>query len=66
MGFFLGLLGVDFEFGLYRLTDWSPEHYAWLSQHHPAGIQEEALDSVEASLRAAFTRRPTLSVVGGA
>ena len=49
-----------------RFTDWSPEHYAWLSQHHPAGIQEEALDSVEASLRAAFTRRPTLSVVGGA
>jgi len=49
-----------------RFTDWSPEHYAWLSQHHPAGIQEEALESVEASLRAAFTRRPTLSVVGGA
>ncbi len=49
-----------------RFADWSPEHYAWLSQHRPGGVPEEELNDIEAALRAAFTKRPTLSVVGGA
>lgn len=46
--------------------DWSPEHYAWLSSHYPGGAKEDELAAVEAGLRGAFSKRPTLSVVGGA
>ena len=45
---------------------WSAEHYAWLSQHHPAGVKEDDIPAVAERLRAAFSKRPTLSVVGGA
>jgi hypothetical protein len=44
--------------------DWTPEHYAWLAQHHPEGAPEDALDEIEAATR---RRQPTaLRVAGGA
>ncbi|MCP5010938.1 MAG: transposase family protein [Aestuariibacter sp.] len=46
--------------------DWSPEHYAWLSKHHPAGVKEEELQTIAEQLRAAFERRPSLAIVKGA
>lgn len=47
-----------------RLGDeWSPQHYQWLSQRHPNGITEEALDGIEAAMR---RQSPTtLRAVGG-
>ncbi len=45
---------------------WGAEHYAWLSQHYPAGVQEDALPDVLAAIRAAFTQRPKLTLAGGA
>src|SRR5690606_5391907 len=44
---------------------WSNEHYAWLSQRHPEGVQEETLPDVLEALRAAFIKRPRLTVAGG-
>ncbi len=49
-----------------QFSDWSPEHYSWLSSHYPAGAKEDAIDAITEQLRNAFTKRPTLSVVGGA
>lgn len=49
-----------------EISGWSPEHYAWLSQHYPAGAKEDDIQAVADRLRSAFTKRPTLSVVGGA
>ena len=49
-----------------QFSDWTPEHYAWLSKHYAAGVKEDQFDAVADQLRAAFTKRPTLSVVGGA
>lgn len=48
------------------LPNWTSDHYAWLSQHYPEGVQEEALPDVLAALRAAFTQRPKLTLAGGA
>jgi hypothetical protein len=45
---------------------WGADHYAWLSQHYPSGVQEDALPDVLAALRAAFTQRPKLTLAGGA
>lgn len=45
---------------------WGSEHYAWLSQRHPDGVQEELLSDVLAALREAFTQRPKLTLAGGA
>lgn len=45
---------------------WGAEHYAWLSQHYPAGVAEDALPDVLAAIRAAFTQRPKLTLAGGA
>lgn len=49
-----------------EIAGWTPEHYAWLSQHYPAGAKEDDIQAVADRLRSAFTKRPTLSVVGGA
>lgn len=49
-----------------EITGWNAEHYAWLSQHYLNGVKEDDITAVADQLRAAFTRRPTLSVVGGA
>jgi len=49
-----------------EITGWNADHYAWLSQHYPNGVKEDDIHAVADQLRAAFTRRPTLSVVGGA
>lgn len=49
-----------------QFADWSPEHYAWLSKHHAAGVKEDDLAAVAEQLRNAFSKRPTLTVVGGA
>lgn len=49
-----------------EINGWNAEHYAWLSQHYPNGVKEDDITAVADQLRAAFTRRPTLSVVGGA
>ncbi|TBU75224.1 DDE-type integrase/transposase/recombinase [Phytopseudomonas daroniae] len=48
------------------IAGWNAEHYAWLSQHYPNGVKEDDLAAVASQLRSAFTRRPTLAVVGGA
>ena len=45
---------------------WGAEHYAWLNQHYPAGVHEDALPDALAALRAAFTQRPKLTLAGGA
>lgn len=45
---------------------WTAEHYGWLASQYPDGAQEEHIPQVLEQLRAAFTRRPTLAVVGGA
>ncbi|HRL94734.1 MAG TPA: transposase family protein [Pseudomonas sp.] len=49
-----------------EIAGWTPEHYAWLSQHYPAGAKEDDIPAVAEHLRGAFSKRPTLSVVGGA
>lgn len=49
-----------------QFPTWGAEHYAWLSQHYPAGAKEEQLVDIADRLRAAFTARPVLNVVGGA
>ncbi|MDP3816205.1 hypothetical protein [Pseudomonas sp.] len=49
-----------------EVAGWGPEHYAWLSQHYPAGAKEEDIPALAERLRVAFSKRPTLSVVGGA
>ncbi|MNG07570.1 hypothetical protein D3C84_908780 [compost metagenome] len=49
-----------------EVAGWSGEHYAWLSQHYPAGVKEDDIPAVAERLRAAFSKRPALSVVGGA
>ncbi|UQY32626.1 DDE-type integrase/transposase/recombinase [Pseudomonas fulva] len=48
------------------IAGWNADHYAWLSQHYPNGVKEDDLAAVASQLRSAFTRRPTLAVVGGA
>lgn len=49
-----------------QIADWNADHYAWLSQHYPAGAREDDMSAVADHLRSAFSKRPTLSVVGGA
>lgn len=49
-----------------EVAGWSAEHYAWLSQHYPAGVKEDDIPAVAERLRASFSKRPSLSVVGGA
>lgn len=47
------------------IADWNADHYAWLSQHYPAGAKEEDIPHVAERIRSAFSWRPSLSVVGG-
>lgn len=49
-----------------EISDWSPEHYDWLCAHYPDGAKEDDFEAVLDAVRAAFDRRPMLSVVGGA
>jgi hypothetical protein len=49
-----------------QFADWSPEHYAWLSKHYAAGVREDDIATIAEQLRNAFSKRPTLTVVGGA
>lgn len=49
-----------------QFADWSPDHYAWLSKHYPGGVKEEDVQAVAEELKAAFERRPSLSIVKGA
>lgn len=49
-----------------QITEWSPEHYAWLSKNYPSGAKEEEIAAIAERLRTAFSKRPTLSVVSGA
>jgi hypothetical protein len=44
---------------------WTAEHFAWLAQRHPAGVQEDALQAIADEIRGGKQMTP-LRAVGGA
>jgi hypothetical protein len=46
-------------------SSWTAEHFAWLAQRHPAGVQEEALQGIAEEIRGG-KQLTALRAVGGA
>lgn len=46
-------------------SSWTAEHFAWLAQRHPAGVQEDALGTIAAEIRGG-KQMTALRAVGGA
>lgn len=44
---------------------WTPEHFAWLAQRHPGGVQEEALQGIADEIKGGKPKT-ALRAVGGA
>lgn len=46
-------------------SSWTAEHFAWLAQRHPGGVQEEALQGIAAEIKGG-KQMTALRAVGGA